>query len=135
MDLPRVFTIRESSHRIHNPFTSGKLGALGRHCTCARDARARARQRVRRKYFARGPVTTTSPELGWTSALAFTEQARVRAAELGVTDQVDFVHSDASGFVAGNPVDLAAWVGATWIGGGVAGTVELLSKNLSVPAA
>lgn len=28
MDLPRVFTIRESSHRIHNPFTSGKLGAL-----------------------------------------------------------------------------------------------------------
>lgn len=80
-------------------------------------------------------MTTTSPELGWTSALAFTEQARVRAAELGVTDQVDFVHSDASGFVAGNPVDLAAWVGATWIGGGVAGTVELLSKNLSVPAA
>ncbi|MGW0173978.1 hypothetical protein ACWDUM_09035 [Rhodococcus sp. NPDC003322] len=40
------------------------------------------------------------------------------------------MHSDASGFVAGEPVDLAACVGATWIGGGVAGTVELLSKSL-----
>ena len=29
MDLPRSFTIRESSHRIHNPFTSDKLATLG----------------------------------------------------------------------------------------------------------
>ena len=29
MDLPRSFTIRESSHRIHNPFTSEKLATLG----------------------------------------------------------------------------------------------------------
>jgi len=29
VDLPRSFTIRESSHRIHNPFTSEKLAALG----------------------------------------------------------------------------------------------------------
>ena len=30
MDLPaQSFTIRESSHRIHNPFTSQKLATLG----------------------------------------------------------------------------------------------------------
>ena len=29
-DLPRSFVIRESSHRIHNPFTSEKLATLGR---------------------------------------------------------------------------------------------------------
>ena len=29
MDLPRIFTIRESNHRIHNPFTATKLAALG----------------------------------------------------------------------------------------------------------
>ena len=29
MDLPRGFTIRESSHRVHNPFTSEKLATLG----------------------------------------------------------------------------------------------------------
>ncbi len=60
----------------------------------------------------------------------FTESARGRAAELGVADQVSFVHDDASGFVSDEPVGLAACVGATWIGGGVAGTVELLSRSL-----
>jgi len=29
VDLARSFTIRESSHRIHKPFTSEKLAALG----------------------------------------------------------------------------------------------------------
>jgi hypothetical protein len=29
MDLPRIFTIRESTHRIHNPLTADKLAALG----------------------------------------------------------------------------------------------------------
>ena len=29
-DLPQSFVIRESSHRIHNPFTSEKLATLGR---------------------------------------------------------------------------------------------------------
>jgi ubiquinone/menaquinone biosynthesis C-methylase UbiE len=30
VDLPRIFTLRESSHRIHNPFTADKLATLGR---------------------------------------------------------------------------------------------------------
>jgi SAM-dependent methyltransferase len=130
VDLPRIFTIRESSHRIHNPFTSDKLAALGQAlhlepgtrvldlasgsgemlCTWARDHL----------------VTGTGVDI----STVFTERARVRAAELGVADQVTFVHSDASNFVADKAVDLAACVGATWIGGGVAGTVELLSKSL-----
>ncbi len=29
MDMPRIFTITESAHRIHNPFTPEKLAALG----------------------------------------------------------------------------------------------------------
>jgi SAM-dependent methyltransferase len=60
----------------------------------------------------------------------FTEQARARAVELGVGDRVEFVHGDATGYVASQPVDLAACVGATWIGSGVAGTVELLERSL-----
>lgn len=130
MDLPRIFTIRESSHRIHNPFTPGKLATLGQAlhlepgtrildlasgsgemlCTWARDHR----------------VTGTGVDI----STIFTEQARARAAELGVDDQVDFIHADAAGFVADTPVDLVACVGATWIGGGVAGTAELLIQSL-----
>ena len=28
LDIPRIFTITESAHRIHNPFTPEKLAAL-----------------------------------------------------------------------------------------------------------
>jgi len=37
----------------------------------------------------------------------------------------------AAGYVADGKVGVAACVGATWIGGGVAGTIELLEKSLS----
>lgn len=30
MDIPRIFTISESEHRIHNPFTPEKYDTLGR---------------------------------------------------------------------------------------------------------
>ncbi len=29
MDIPRIFNITESAHRIHDPFTPEKLAALG----------------------------------------------------------------------------------------------------------
>jgi hypothetical protein len=61
----------------------------------------------------------------------FTEQARRRAEELGVADRVAFIHGDAAGYVADEPVGVAACVGATWIGGGVAGTIALLARSLS----
>ncbi|MGQ4390367.1 SAM-dependent methyltransferase [Streptomyces sp. SAS_270] len=130
MDLPRIFTIRESSHRVHNPITTDKLATLGRAldpepgtrvldlasgsgellCIWARDHR----------------ITGTGVDI----STVFTEKARARAAELGVADRVDFVHGDAAGYIADEPVDLAACIGATWIGGGAAGTVELLSHSL-----
>ena len=126
MDLPRSFTIRESSHRIHNPFTSEKLAALGQAlsprpgtrmldlacgtgemlCTWGRDHQ----------------VTGTGIDI----STVFIAAARARATELGVDGQVSFVHGDASGYVAAEPAGIAACIGATWIGGGMPGTVELL---------
>jgi hypothetical protein len=58
-------------------------------------------------------------------------RAWARAAELGVADRVHFVHGDASGFVADDPVEIAACLGATWIGGGVLGTIDLLRRSLA----
>jgi SAM-dependent methyltransferase len=130
VDIPRNFTIRESSHRIHNPLTGEKLAVLGRAlglepdtrvldlasgtgemlCTWARDHR----------------ITGTGVDL----STEFTARARVRARELGVGNRVVFVHGDASGHVAEEPVDLAACIGATWIGDGMPGTVELLQRSL-----
>ncbi|GGV05626.1 SAM-dependent methyltransferase [Streptomyces spectabilis] len=130
MDLPRIFTLRESSHRIHNPFTADKLAALGRALRLAPGTRAldlaSGSGEMLCTWARDHGVTGTGVDI----STVFTEKARARAAELGVADQVDFVRGDASGHVADEPVDLAACVGATWIGGGVAGTVELLGRSL-----
>lgn len=130
MDLPLSIVIAESSHRIHNPVDSRKQaqlgGALGLKpgqsmldlasgsgellCTWARD-------------FGIGGT-------GVDISTAFTARAKARAAELGVADRCEFVHGDAAGHVADAPVDIAACIGATWIGGGTAGTVALLEQSL-----
>ena len=60
----------------------------------------------------------------------YTGKAKLRAEELGVADRVEFIHGDAAGYVSREKVGVAACVGATWIGGGVAGTIELLAKSL-----
>ena len=130
MDIPRIFNITESAHCIHNPFTPEKFSTLGAAlrlesgtrvldlgsgsgemlCTWARD---------------HGVIGT-----GIDMSQLFTEQAKIRAEELGVADQVKFIHGDAAGYVSEAKIDVAACVGATWIAGGVAGTVELLVRSL-----
>lgn len=130
MDIPRIFSVTESAHRIHNPFTPEKLATLGSAlrlepgtrvldlgsgsgemlCTWARD---------------HGVLGT-----GVDMSQLFTQQARLRAGELGVADHVEFIHDDAAGYVADEEVGVAACLGATWIGGGVSGTIELLAESL-----
>jgi cyclopropane fatty-acyl-phospholipid synthase-like methyltransferase len=130
-DLDQRFVIRESSHRIHNPFTSEKLATLGRAlylspgtsvlglacgsgemlCTWARDHR----------------LTGTGVDI----STAFIGAARARAIELDVADRLTFIHGNAAGYVAEPAVSVASCIGATWIGDGVAGTVELLRRSLS----
>jgi len=130
LDIPRIFNITESAHRIHNPFTPEKLATLG--------AALRLEKRTRvldlgsgsgemlctwaRDYGVIGTGIDLSP--------LFTEQAKHRAAELGVANHVTFIHGDAAGYVADEKVGVAACLGATWIGGGVAGTIELLAQSL-----
>ncbi|MER5998057.1 class I SAM-dependent methyltransferase [Nonomuraea angiospora] len=130
MDLPRSFTIRESSHRIINAFTPEKLATLG----AAIGLRPGAT--VLDLCCGKGEMLCTwSRDHGITGAgvdisTVFLAAARERAAELGVGERVTFTHGDASTYVAGEPVDVAACVGATWIGGGTAGTVALLERSL-----
>jgi len=130
LDIPRIFNITESAHRIHNPITPEKLATLG--------AALRLESGTRVLDLGSGSgemlciwardygVTGTGIDM----SRLFTEQAKRRAEELGVAHQVKFLHGDAAGFVSDEKVDVAACVGATWIGGGVAGTIELLARSL-----
>ncbi|MDL2259308.1 class I SAM-dependent methyltransferase [Deltaproteobacteria bacterium OttesenSCG-928-K17] len=130
MDIPRIFTITESAHRIHNPFTPEKLATLG--------AALRLEPGTRILDFGSGSgemLCTWARDyaitgLGVDLSQLFSRQAKLRAEELGVADRVEFIHGDAAGYVADEKVDVAACLGVTWIGGGVAGTIELLAKSL-----
>jgi SAM-dependent methyltransferase len=130
VDLPRSFTIRESSHRIHNPFTSAKLAALGQALSLAPGTRVLDLASGSGEMLCTWARAHQITGLGVDISTVFIEKARARAADLGVTRQVDFVHGNASGYVADEPVDLAACIGATWIGDGAAGTIELLERSL-----
>jgi len=130
MDIPRIFTITESAHRIHNPITPEKLATLGAALRRAWPARvldlgSGSGEMLCTWARAHG-VTGTGVDL----SPLFTRHAQRRAEELGVAHQVTFIHGDAAGFVSDDKVDVAACVGATWIGGGVAGTLELLGRSL-----
>ena len=131
MDIPRIFNITESAHRIHNPFTPEKLATLG--------AVLRLEPGTRVLDLGSGSgemLCTWARDYGITGvgidmSRLFSKQAKLRAEELGVADRVEFIHGDAAGYVADEKCGVAACVGATWIGGGVAGAIELLTKSLS----
>jgi len=62
----------------------------------------------------------------------FLDIARARAVELGVGDRVSFEAADAAAFDPGRgPFDVVSCIGATWIGGGLGGTLELLRRSLA----
>src|SRR5512135_1284954 len=130
MDIPRIFNITESAHRIHNPITPEKLATLGA------ALRLESGARVLDLGSGSGEMLCTWARdhgiigIGIDMSLLFTEQAKLRAEELGVARQVKFIHGDAAGYVSDEQASVAACVGATWIGGGVAGTIELLARSL-----
>jgi len=130
MDIPRIFNIAESAHRIHNPFTPEKLATLG--------AALRLEKGAKMLDLGSGSgemLCTWARDYGITGtgvdmSELFSQQAIRRAEELGVADKIRFIHGDAAGYVSDEKVDVATCVGATWIGGGVEGTIGLLAKSL-----
>ncbi|MGA1796559.1 MAG: SAM-dependent methyltransferase [bacterium] len=130
MDIPRIFNITESAHRIHNPITPEKLATLGA------ALRLESGARVLDLGSGSGEMLCTWARdygiigTGIDMSQLFSEQAKRRAEELNVTDRVEFIHDDAAGYVADKKVGVAACLGATWIAGGVAGTIELLAQSL-----
>lgn len=130
MDIPRIFNITESAHRIHNPITPEKLATLGAALRLEAGARMLDLGSGSGEMLCTWARDHSVVGTGIDMSQLFTEQAKRRAVELGVADRVEFIHGDAAGHVSDEKVDVAACVGATWIGGGVAGTIELLARSL-----
>lgn len=132
MDIPRIFNVTESAHRIHNPFTPEKLATLGAALRLEPEARVLDLGSGSGEMLCTWARDYGISGTGIDKSQLFTEQAKLRAEELGVADRVEFVHGDAAGYVTDEKAGVAACLGATWIGGGVAGTIDLLAKSLRV---
>lgn len=100
MDIPKIFTISESAHRIHNPFTAQKYATLGQ------VLRMEPGTRILDLGSGSGEMLCTWARdhgifgIGIDMSQLFSKQATLRAAELGVSQQVSFVHADATGYIA-----------------------------------
>jgi SAM-dependent methyltransferase len=129
-DLARHHVIREYDHRIHNPFDDAKLATLG--------AVLHLEPGMSILDLACGSgemLATWSRDYGIVGtgvdiSTHFLARASARAVELGVANRIVWVHGDAGAFVSPVRVDVAACLGATWIGDGVDGTVALLARSL-----
>jgi hypothetical protein len=61
----------------------------------------------------------------------FLKAAHARAAKLNCSDRISFVEGDASTYsIEPGAFDIVSCIGATWIGGGLAGTVNKLKPGL-----
>jgi SAM-dependent methyltransferase len=126
----RSFAVREGGHRILNPFTDEKFATLGR------ALRLRPEASLLDLGCGKGEMLCTWARdhavtgVGVDQSPFFLDDARARAAELEVSDRVEFVQAEAGGYICAEPVDVACCVGASWIAGGVAGTLELLRSSL-----
>ncbi len=81
MDIPRIFNITESAHRIHNPISPEKLATLGA------ALRLEAGTRVLDLGSGSGEMLCTWARehgvIGMGMSQLFAEQAKLRAEELG----------------------------------------------------
>ncbi|MEV1170391.1 methyltransferase domain-containing protein [Nonomuraea sp. NPDC049784] len=94
MDIPRSFVIRESSHRILNPFTLEKFATLGAAIGLRPDASVLdlccGKGEMLATWARDHGIAGTGVDIS-TDSLA---TARERAAEFGVADRLTFVHGD-----------------------------------------
>lgn len=127
----RHHEIAETGHRILNPITEEKLMLLGEIC------RLREGEQQLDLACGKGEMLTRWAEKYGTGGVGvdlsevFLTAARVRAAELGVADRVSFTRGDAGAYEpAPAAFDVVSCIGATWIGDGLAGTIELLRPAL-----
>lgn len=124
--------ISESSHRIMNPFSAEKVRLLGDICQLGPASRVLDLACGKGEMLCMFVSERGSSGLGIDKHPPFVATARARAAQLGVAGAVTFVEGD-----AGNPpnderpFEIVSCLGATWIGGGLTGTLALMRQRVT----
>ncbi len=131
MDVLGLHEIAEANHRILNPFTAEKLDLLGEICRLETGMLHLDLACGKGEMLCQWAARYGTRGLGVDISEVFLPAARARAEALGVTDQVTFELADAGRYAA-EPAsyDVVSCLGATWIGGGLAGTLRLMQRPL-----
>lgn len=131
MNILQRHEISESWHRILNPFTDAKLMLLGEVCRLKPGQQQLDLACGKGEMLCRWAESYGTGGVGVDISEVFIPAAQARADELGVVDRVRFELGDAADFDA-KPAsfDVVSCIGATWIGNGLVGTVELMSRSL-----
>jgi hypothetical protein len=131
VDVHRYHEISEVDHRILNPLTLDQLTAIGDICGLHSGQRhldlASGKGEMLCQYALRYGTTGVGVDVHG----GCIRSANARAVELGVENAVQFVHEDASTYAApADSFDVVSCIGATWIGGGLPGTLRLMQAPL-----
>jgi SAM-dependent methyltransferase len=128
----RFHEISESRHRILNPFTDAKLQLLGRICAGDRPTHILDLCCGKAEMLCTWAVEHDVTGVGVDISEVFLAAARQRADNLEVSDRVTLVHADAASYVVDTDkqFDVVSCVGATWIGNGLVGTLDLMRPRV-----
>lgn len=126
----RFHEIAEQNHKIINPFTEEKLMLLGEICQftpathqldlCCGKAEMLCR------WSERWGISGTGIDISH----VFLEAAKVRANELGVAERLTLIEGDAGAYSDDVQYDVVSCIGATWIGNGLVGTIDLMNRQV-----
>lgn len=127
----QLHEIAEADHRIIDPFSDEKLMLVGQVARVGPGTRILDLCCGKGELLCRWAQEYGAEGIGVDISEVFLAAARERAAEFGVGDRVHFEHGDAAVYPA-QPAsyDVVSCLGATWIGGGLVGTVELMLPAL-----
>jgi len=124
--------ISESTHRIMNPFSSEKVRLLGEICHLGPDTRVLDLACGKGEMLCMFASERGAHGLGVDRYPAFVAAARARAAEFGIAEAVTFVEGDAGDPPSEErPFEIVSCLGASWIGGGLAGTLSLMRHRVT----
>lgn len=129
IDVHRYHEISEATHRIMNPVPLENLMLVGEICQLAPGSRsldlACGKGEMLCQYAARFGVTGVGVDI-YPPVIA---DARARAIELRVDDRVEFFEGDASKALDVGHFDVVSCLGASWIGGGLLGTLQIMQRH------
>jgi SAM-dependent methyltransferase len=127
----RLHELAEANHRILNPYTEEKLMLLGELCRLQPGMRqldlACGKAEMLCQWAKRWGITGVGVDI----SKVFLAAARQRIVEMGVEGQVTLIEGDAGQYLAeASSFDIVSCIGATWIGGGLVGTLRLMLPAL-----